>query len=57
MVQDLYVDPATHDLLAVVRTLDDGWTFTRVVEAAGVADSTSVEPNPSQSSIPPAPSS
>jgi 3-deoxy-D-arabino-heptulosonate 7-phosphate (DAHP) synthase class II len=56
-VSDVFVDPASHDLLAVVDTYEDGWVGTYTVLRAGAADSTTALPGPDQSSIPAAPSS
>ncbi|MGZ4150782.1 MAG: hypothetical protein ACXVQJ_12125, partial [Actinomycetota bacterium] len=56
-VTDVFVDPASHDLLALVTTFDDGWVDTYTVLRAGVADSTTAMPGPRQSSIPAAPGS
>ncbi len=56
-VADLFVDPASHDLLAMVTTFDDGWVDTYTVLRAGVTDSTTSMPTPRQSSIPAAPGS
>jgi hypothetical protein len=51
-VTDLFIDPASHDLLSVVDTMGDGWVGTYTVLRAGVTDSTDVMPTADQSSIP-----
>jgi hypothetical protein len=50
----LFLDPGTHDLLAIVWHFGDGGTRVHVVEAAGVTDATDEVPRGADRSIPPA---
>lgn len=51
---ELYFDPTSHQLLAAVdRSLDETWSISTIVVAAGIVDSTDDVPGPGEGLIPP----